>query len=73
MKKKLIYILMICGALFMTTACSEEYTDATSMHVYGPNENPPVKTDEKGTVTSTFDKKLAILFLLPLVSNNMKQ
>ena len=57
MKKKLIYILMICGALFMTTACSEEYTDATSMHVYGPNENPPVKTDEKGTVTSTFDKK----------------
>ena len=50
MKKKLIYILMICGALFMTTG-------ATSMHVYGPNENPPVKTDEKGTVTSTFDKK----------------
>lgn len=57
MKNKLIYTLIICGALFMTTACSEEYTDATSMHVYGPNENPPVKTDEKGTVTSAFDKK----------------
>lgn len=57
MKKKLIYALMILGALFMTTACSEEYTDATSMHVYGPDENPPVKTDEKGTITNTFDKK----------------
>ena len=57
MKNKLIYTLMMCGLLFMATACSEDYSDATSMHVYGPDENPPVKTDENGTVVSSFDKK----------------
>lgn len=57
MKKILLYAMMLCGALFTTAACSEDYEDATSPHVYGPNENPPVKTGPEGTATEAFDKK----------------
>lgn len=55
MKTKLLYTLMACAALFMTAACSNDYEDATSLHVYGPDENPPVKGDAASTISNVFE------------------
>lgn len=43
MKKILYSVLLACATLSLTTACSEDYEDATEKHVYGENENPPLK------------------------------
>lgn len=32
----------MCGAMVLATSCTEDYEDASSVHVYGPNECPPV-------------------------------
>lgn len=36
-------------------ACSNDYEDSTSVHVYGPNENPPVKADQAVTASGVFE------------------
>lgn len=43
MKKILYSVLLACATLSLTTACSEDYEDATEKHIYGENENPPLK------------------------------
>lgn len=45
MKNKIFYTLLAAAALVVMPACNEDYEDATSIHVYGPDENPPVKDD----------------------------
>ena len=55
MKRKLLYALMVCGALFIASACSNDYEDATSPHVYGPDENPPVKSDATSTISNVYE------------------
>ena len=55
MKRKLLYALMFCGDLFIASACSNDYEDATSPHVYGPDENPPVKSDATSTISNVYE------------------
>ncbi|MBQ8520270.1 MAG: DUF4859 domain-containing protein [Bacteroides sp.] len=43
MKKILLNIMMFCAAVGFTTSCSNDYEDASSVHVYGEDENPPLK------------------------------
>lgn len=49
--KKYIYSLLIGGLILSLSACSEDWEDATSKHVYGQNENPYLRADAKATVT----------------------
>lgn len=46
---------MLCSALFMASACSNDYEDASTPHVYGPDENPPVKSDAASTVSGVYE------------------
>ncbi len=39
----------------MLTACHEDYEDATSIHVYGPDENPPLKANPAVTANGVFE------------------
>lgn len=55
MRKKYIYGLLACFGMMMLPGCNENYEDATSMHVYGPNENPPVKADPKVTASRVYE------------------
>lgn len=55
MKKKYIYGLLACCGLMMLPACNENYEEATSIHVYGPNENPPVKADPQVTASGVYE------------------
>jgi len=32
-----------------------DYEDATSPHVYGPDENPPVKSDATSTISNVYE------------------
>lgn len=45
MKTNIIFSLAVAaaGLCFVATGCSNEYVDATAVHVYGENENPPLK------------------------------
>lgn len=68
--KKIFYMaLMVCATIGLTSACSNDYEDATAPHEYGENENPPLKGSdadmpsssvslqqaEAGTETKTID------------------
>ena len=55
MKKKYIYGFLACCCLTILPACHEDYEDATSIHVYGPNENPPVKANPDVTASNVFE------------------
>jgi len=58
MKNNIIYgLLAFC--LCAMTACEEDYADSTSKHVYGPNENQPVKTNTAVTVTESLEFQAA--------------
>lgn len=48
MKKILLSILM-GGLILSMPACSEDWEDATSKHVYGENENPYLRVDADAT------------------------
>lgn len=52
MKKNFIYALVGCLA-FSLAACSDDPMDATSKHVYGPEENPYLKTDLTATISTS--------------------
>ena len=52
MKKNFIYALVGCLA-FSLAACSDDPMDATSKHVYGPDENPYIKTDLTATISTS--------------------
>lgn len=54
MKKELIYVLMTCF-LMVFAACEDNIEDATSKHVYGPEENPYLRTDPDATVTTNLE------------------
>lgn len=43
--KKNILLAFCCCSLLAFTACSDDYNDATSKHVYGENENPYLKRE----------------------------
>ncbi len=49
MKKSLLYISLACAALSFT-ACSEDYEDAFSKHVYGTDESPYLRTDADANI-----------------------
>lgn len=52
MKKNFIYALVGCLA-FSLAACSDDPLDATSKHVYGPDENPYLKINTAATISTT--------------------
>ena len=52
MKKNFIYALVGCLA-FSLAACSDDPLDATSKHVYEPDENPYLKTDLAATISTS--------------------
>ena len=52
MKKNLLYALVACLA-FTFAACSDDPLDATSKHVYGPDENPYLKTNTAATISTS--------------------
>ena len=54
MKKNLLYALVACLA-FTFAACSDDPLDATSKHVYGPDENPYLKTDLTATISTSLE------------------
>ena len=50
--KKNILLALCCCSLLAFTGCSDDYTDATSKHIYGENENPYLKTNTNAQVTT---------------------
>ena len=52
MKKNILYALVACLA-FSFAACSDDPMDATEKHVYGPNENPYLKTNAAATISTS--------------------
>lgn len=52
MKKNFIYALVGCLA-FSLAACSDDPLDATSKHVYGPDENPYLKINTAATISTS--------------------
>ena len=50
--KKNILLALCCCSLLAFAGCSDDYTDATSKHIYGENENPYLKTNTNAQVTS---------------------
>ena len=54
MKKNLLYALVACLA-FTFAACSDDPLDATSKHVYGPDENPYLKTNTAATISTSLE------------------
>lgn len=55
MKKKYIFTIFASCVLLMLPACSNDYEDASTLHVYGPDENPPVKADPSVTASRAFE------------------
>lgn len=53
--KKNILLALCCCSLLAFTACSDDYNDATSKHVYGENENPYLKIDSEAQVSVPAD------------------
>ena len=53
--KKNILLAFCCCSLLAFTACSDDYNDATSKHVYGENENPYLKIDTEAQISATGD------------------
>lgn len=51
--KKNILLAFCCCSLLALTACSDDYNDATSKHVYGENENPYLKIDTEAQISAT--------------------
>ena len=51
--KRNIFLAFCCFAWLGFTACSDEYADATSKHVYGENENPYMRIDMDAQMSVT--------------------
>ena len=51
--KKNIILALCCFSLLAFTACSDDYNDATSKHVYGAGEDPYLKANENAHVSDT--------------------
>lgn len=56
--KRNIFLSFCCFTLLFFTACSNDYEDATSKHVYGENENPYLKLNTAAQVE--FEQSLNI-------------
>ncbi|MFC0875496.1 DUF4859 domain-containing protein [Saccharicrinis sp. FJH2] len=54
MKRNLIYVLMTCF-IIVFTSCEDNIEDATSKHVYAPDENPYLRTDPEATITTNLE------------------
>lgn len=51
--KKIFYLALMAIATLGFTACSDDYEDATSVHQYGENENPPLKGSDADMVSAS--------------------
>lgn len=51
--KKNIILALCCSSLLAFTACSDDYNDASSKHVYGESEEPYLKANENAHVSDT--------------------
>lgn len=52
--KKIFLSIMACLTLGLTS-CSDDPMDATSKHVYGPNENPYLRTSTEATIENNVE------------------
>lgn len=59
MKKNILFALC-CASLLAFTACSDDYTDASTKHVYGENENPYLKSNEAAQMVTSATMKINI-------------
>lgn len=59
MKKILYMALMVCATIGITSACSNDYEDATSPHEYGETENPPLKGSDANMPSASISLKQA--------------
>lgn len=57
MKKIMMLAIAACAALALTTACSDDYAEATAPHVYGETENPPVKGSDADMASAAIRMK----------------
>lgn len=55
MRKNIIIGLAAAVLGLAGVSCSHDYDDSTKVHVYGPDENPPVKADPSVTGTRAFE------------------
>ncbi len=51
--KRNIFFTLCCFACLGFTACSDDYADASSKHVYGEDENPYLRTDMDAQISVT--------------------
>lgn len=52
MKKTILFtIALYCCSFWVLTACSDDYNDATSKHVYGECENPYLRIDPEAQIS----------------------
>ncbi|MDE6669199.1 MAG: DUF4859 domain-containing protein [Muribaculaceae bacterium] len=56
MNKHITLCVLVAGALLTgATSCEHDYADSSKIHVYGPDENPPVKADPAVTATRSYE------------------
>lgn len=62
MNAKILLVAAAAFAFFGCTSCSEDYEEASSLHYYGENENPPLKGSDalNGNVSLTLKEGDAI-------------
>lgn len=56
--KKYLYGLLVCCTMVALPACEDDYEDASSVHVYGENENPPLKGSDANNATASMAIKM---------------
>ncbi len=59
MKKIFLIAMMACAVFATMTSCSDDYEEASKPHVYGENENPPLKGSDANMVSVAMKMKQA--------------
>lgn len=57
MKKIALLAIAACAALALTTACSDDYAEASAPHIYGETENPPIKGSDADMASTSIRMK----------------
>lgn len=57
MKKIFLLTIVACASMALSTACSDDYAEASSPHTYGEAENPPVKGSDADMASASISMK----------------
>lgn len=58
MKKNILFPTLAIALLAVAPSCSKDYVEYTQVHVYGPDENPPLKGSDEFNSTSAMTIKM---------------